>query len=67
MIIYLPDPQELINAMEFKETIQIKLPSGGYVNAEPLSYNQLRVIDVVSTDPMDYMHERYQPGEVVTI
>ncbi|MFA7078238.1 MAG: YlzJ-like family protein [Syntrophomonas sp.] len=66
MIIFLPDPQELINTMEFKEVIQIKLPSGGLVNAEPLSYDQMRVINVVSTDPMDYMHQKYQPGEVIT-
>jgi hypothetical protein len=66
MIIYFPDPQQLINSMESREVVQIKLPSGGYVNAEPLAYNQVRIIEVVSTDPMDYMHDKYQPGNIVT-
>ena len=67
MIIYLPDPQELINAMEFQATIQIPLSSGGFVTAQPLSYNQARVIGIVSTDPMDYMDEKYQPGELISL
>ena len=67
MIIYLPDPQEIINAMEYQETIQIPLSSGGFVNARPLCYKQARVIGVVSTDPMDYMNEKYQPGELISL
>lgn len=67
MIIYFPDPQEIINTIEYKKTVQIQLPSGGFVNAEPLDYNQIRIIGVVSTDPLDYMDERYQPGAVITI
>lgn len=66
MIMYIADPQDLINGMEFRETVQIKLPSGGYVNAESLANNQMRIIEVVSTDPMDYMYEQYQPGNVIT-
>ena len=67
MIIYFPEPQEIISAIEYKEMVQINLPSGGYVNAEPLAYNQIRIIGIVSTDPMDYMNDKYQPGMVVTI
>ncbi len=67
MIIFVPDPQEIINTIEYMKTVQIQLPSGGFVNAEPLAYNQIRIIGVVSTDPMDYMDERYQPGMVVTV
>lgn len=67
MIIYVPDPQALIENMEFREVIQIKLPSGGYVNAEAVAGNQLRIIEVVSTDPMDYMHDKYQPGNIVSL
>ena len=66
MIMYVSDPQELINGMEFREVVQLKLPSGGYVNAETLPCNQMRIIEVVSTDPMDYMYEQYQPGNVIT-
>ncbi len=67
MIIYLPDPQEIINAMEYQATIQIPLSSGGFVNAQPLTYNQARVIGIVSTDPMDYLNEKYQPGQLISL
>lgn len=67
MIIYLPDPQDIINAMEFQETIQIPLPSGGFVNAQPLDFQQARVVGIVSTDPMDYMDEKYQPGALISL
>ena len=67
MIIYVPDPQALIENMEFREVIQIKLPSGGHVNAEAVAGNQLRILEVVSTDPMDYMNDKYQPGKVVSL
>lgn len=67
MIIYYPEPQELVNNVEFKAVVQIQLPSGGHVNAEPLAYNQMRIINIVSTDPMDYLLEKYQPGEIITI
>ncbi len=67
MIIYYPDPQELVNNIEFKTVVQLQLPSGGHVNAEPLAYNQMRIINIVSTDPMDYLQEKYQPGEIITI
>lgn len=65
MIMYTADPQALINSMEFREVIQIPLPSGGYVNAEALSCSRMRIIEVVSTDPMDYMYEQYQPGNII--
>jgi hypothetical protein len=63
----MPNPEELLNNMEFRELIQIKLPSGGYVNAESLAYNKMRVVEIVSTDPMDYMDEQYQPGNIITL
>ncbi len=66
MIMYTADPQELITGMQFRETVQIKLPSGGYVNAESLPNNQMRIIEIVSTDPMDYMYEQYQPGNIIS-
>jgi len=65
MIIYYPDAQALIDQAEFREMLQIKLPSGGFVNAEALPSNRLRIVEVVSTDPMDYMIEKYQPGMVL--
>ncbi|MEQ8199830.1 MAG: YlzJ-like family protein [Syntrophomonadaceae bacterium] len=67
MIIYLPDPLEIMDAAPFQQTIQIPLPSGGFVNAQPLDFKQARIIGIVSTDPMDYMNEKYQPGAVISL
>lgn len=67
MIIYYPDAHSLIALAEFREKRQIKLPSGGFVNAEALPDNRLRILEVVSTDPMDYMIEKYQPGMVIEL
>ena len=67
MIIYYPDPQDLINNTEFQEVIQIKLSSGGHINAEPITYNQMRVINVVSTDPMDFLDVNHQPGQIINL
>jgi hypothetical protein len=61
------DPQDVINSMEYKATIEIPLPSGAFVRAEPLENNQARVLEVISTDPMDYMYEQYQPGNIVSL
>lgn len=66
MIIYMPDPQEIISALPFQPTIQISLPSGGFVNAQPLDFNQARIIGIVSTDPADYLDEKYQPGALIS-
>jgi hypothetical protein len=66
MIMYTADPQELIAGMQYRETVQIKLPSGGYVNAESLPNSQIRIIEVISTDPMDFMYEQYQPGNIIS-
>jgi len=67
MIIYYPDAQALIDKLEFREMLQIKLPSGGFVNAEALTANRLRIVEVVSTDPMDFMIDKYQPGMVLEL
>ena len=44
MIIYLPDPQEIINTMEYQETM-IPL-SSEVLNAQPLAYNQARRLEL---------------------
>jgi hypothetical protein len=67
MILYLPDPLELLENSKTNELINIKLPSGGSMNAEPLDFGQLRIIEIISTDPMDYMDSKYQPGTVIKL
>lgn len=67
MIFYASDPLELLNVTDLSNVISIPLPSGGYIRAETLEYNRIRVIDLVSTDPMDYLNEKWQPGSLLSL
>jgi len=67
MIIYVPDPLELLNREDDKHLVNIKLPSGGHLTAESVDYKQWKVVDICSTDPMDYMDARQQPGSVIGV
>lgn len=67
VIIYTPDPFELFEQDKTPETVMFKLPSGGYLTAEPCEYNKLKIISITSTDPMDYMNSKYQPGSFITM
>lgn len=64
MIIYVPEPMELYNK-EPSDVITLKLASGGIITAEPYGPDKIRVLSINSTDPMDYMNERYQPGSIL--
>jgi len=65
MILYTPEPLELFARDETQTTVTFKLPSGGLVMAEPCEYNKLRIVNIISTEPMDYVNSRYQPGNVI--
>jgi hypothetical protein len=67
MIIYMPEPMDLLNNQNVPECKTISLPSGGYLNLEILDSYKARVIGVVSTDPMDYMNQHYQPGNLLDL
>lgn len=67
MIVYVPEPLELLQSSSPTKTITVKLSSGGYITAEPLEYNKLRVLSVSSTDPMDYLNSKLQPGSVISL
>lgn len=67
MIVYVPDPLELYQPNGPNETITVRLPSGGYVTAEPCEYNKLRVLSISSTDPMDYLNRKLQPGSIISL
>ena len=67
MIFYTPAPLELLNNIDSANIISIPLPSGGYIRAEAVENNRIRVMDLVSTDPMDYMDERLQPGRLISL
>ena len=67
MIIYMPDPLDLLKDIRVPEQRTMTLPSGGLVNIEIIDKQQARVVGIVSTDPMDYMDNRLQPGSVLDI
>ncbi len=65
MIIYIADPMELLQGQEEKKQVKIQLPSGGYLMAESVDFNRWKVVDICSTDPMDYLAERHYPGSII--
>jgi len=66
MIFCTPAPMDLLENQDTRNIITIQLPSGGIIKAEAEEYNQIRIVDLVSTDPMDYMNEHLQPGRIVS-
>lgn len=64
MILYDPDPMKLLN-QELPNYITIKLPSGGFILAEPTGNMEMMVVSINSTDPQDFINSRYQPGSTI--
>ncbi len=68
MIFYTSDPLEcLIPNQESGEPVTLRLPSGALINAVVDESRQLRIVNVVSTDPQDYLNSKYQPGRLVSL
>lgn len=65
MIIYVPEPMGLLYNSGASEVITLKLASGGFITAEPCGHDKIKVVSINSTDPMDYMNEKYQPGSIL--
>lgn len=65
MIYYIPETQILGETEKTKERRYFRLPSGGVVTAEAWEDNQLRIVEVVSTDLNDYMNSRLRPGSIL--
>jgi len=65
VIIYIADPLELLEKKDQGRTIRVRLPSGGYLTVESVDFEQWRVVDICSTDPMDYMSKTYYPGSLI--
>lgn len=63
MILYLPEPFEFPVAEDKSDEVLVfKIPSGGHIEAQSVGNNQVRVTRLISTDPMDYMNQKFQPG-----
>jgi hypothetical protein len=67
MILYLPEPLEIYSKNECLPRVRIKLSSGGHLNAEYLNVDQVRVLSIESTDPMDFVNQNYQPGNIIEL
>ncbi len=64
MILYDPDPMQLLN-QEPPNYINIKLPSGGLILAKPAGNYEMQIVSISSTDPQDFINSRYQPGKTL--
>lgn len=67
MIIYIADPMELLGQQGDKKQLRVQLPSGGHLLAERTETEQWKVVDICSTDPMDYMSTKYYPGAILDV
>ncbi|CEP68711.1 YlzJ-like protein [Moorella glycerini] len=67
MYIYSPMPWELIweGAENFCPRRQEIKVGHLTLEIEPLSFNQARVVRLISTNPADYLAGPYQPGAVL--
>lgn len=66
MIMYSPDPMSLVS-WEAPGSMMIPLASGGHVVAETQENHLIRIVSICSTDPMDYLNLRYQPGNILSL
>lgn len=67
MIYYMLEPLDLLANLPQKERRYYRLPSGGILTAEVLPSGQQQVVDILSTDPMDYLNAKLTPGEVLQL
>ncbi|MDD3267750.1 MAG: YlzJ-like family protein [Syntrophomonadaceae bacterium] len=67
MIYYMLEPLELLAHLPQSERRYYRLSSGGILTAEVMSSGQQQVVDILSTDPMDYMNSEYSPGKVLKL
>ena len=67
MILYLPEPFDFGAEEKKTEPFSLKLPSGGELVVEGCGQTQVRVIDIRSTEPMDYINVKFQPGSVIDL
>ncbi len=66
MIIYAPDPR-IFFELEPAPSMTIPLASGGHIQAQNVENNQIRIVAISSTDPMDFLDPRYQPGNILSL
>jgi len=66
LVYYYIGPHELYEPLfEPPETKEIVLPSGGILQVEMLSPDELRVVSLWSTEPRDFLDPKYSPGNII--
>lgn len=67
MIFYWPEMQVWDDLRQPGEKRYFKLPSGGTLAAEVWGRDRLRVLEVISTDPADYLNSVIEPGRILEL
>lgn len=67
MIFYWPEMQAWDDLSKPNERRYFKLPSGGILAAEVWGQDRLRVVEVISTDPADYINSAVEPGRILDL
>ncbi|MEN6391389.1 MAG: YlzJ-like family protein [Syntrophomonas sp.] len=67
MIFYWPEMQTWDNSSQPGERRYFKLPSGGTLATEVWGQDQLRVVELISTDPADYLNSVIEPGRILAL
>lgn len=67
MIYYSPEPCSIAEQEALQKIKYYQLPSGGVITAEKLDENRLRIINLCSTDPQDYLDTFYEAGNIVSM
>ena len=67
LVYFYVGPQDIYQPIfEQRETTEVVLPSGGILQVETLSTDEVRVVSLMSTDPMDFLDPRYAPGNIIS-
>lgn len=67
MIFYWPETQPWGDPLQPRQRKYFRLPSGGTLAAEAWDCDQLRVVEIISTDLADYMNSVIQPGSILSL
>ncbi len=61
-VIYSPMPVELMFPSQIPTNRHYIQKEGRLMEVELLDFNQAKIVRIISTDPRDYLDDKYQPG-----
>ncbi|MBU8907355.1 YlzJ-like family protein [Desertibacillus haloalkaliphilus] len=69
MILYTMMPEELIfphdhESFNKQKTLEVE---GGLLVVEQVNPNEYQVVRLISSDPAQYMNQKYSPGNVINV